>query len=75
MARGGFGPTYVKRTVRMNSIRKGLLGGSRFWLAVFAAGFVARWSGKVTKRGEMPVRYSERLEPGESIVITHIDTA
>ena len=55
------GPTYVKRTVRMNSIRKGLLGGSRFWLAIFGLGYVARWSGKVTKRGEMPVRFSEEL--------------
>ncbi len=73
MAGRGFGPTYVKRTVRRNSVRKGLLGGSRFWLAIFIAGYVARWSGKVTKRGEMPVRYSERLLPGESITITHID--
>jgi hypothetical protein len=73
MARAGFGPTYVKRTIRMNSIRKGLLGGSRFWLTVFAAGYVARWSGKVSKRGEMPVRFSEPLGPGEEIVIRHID--
>ena len=66
------GPSYVKRTIRVNSIRKGLLGGSRFWLVVFALGSVARWSGKVTKRGEMPVRYSERLEPGEELVIRHL---
>lgn len=71
MASRGFGPTYVKRTVRMNSVRKGLLGGSRFWLVVFGLGYVARWSGKVTKRGEMPVRFSERLEPGETLVIRH----
>ena len=75
MAGRGFGPTYVKRTVRMNSIRKGLLGGSRLWLAVFAAGYAARWSGKVTKRGEMPIRFSEPLGPGEEIVIRHVDSA
>lgn len=73
MARRGLGPAYVRRTVRMNSIRKGLLGGSRFWLVVFGLLQIGRWSGNVTKRGEMPVRYSERLEPGEAIVIRHID--
>jgi len=73
MAGRGFGPTYVKRTVRMNGIRKGLLGGSRFWLAIFGLGYVARWSGKVTKRGEMPVKFSEALQPGEEIVIRHTD--
>lgn len=70
----GFGPSYVRRTVRVNSIRKGLLGGSRFWLAVFGLGYVARWSGKVTKRGEMPVRFSEALAPGEELVIRHTHT-
>ncbi len=73
MARAGFGPTYVKRMIRMNSIRKGLLGGSRFWLTVFAAGYVVRWSGRVTKRGEMPVRFSEPLAPGETLLVRHID--
>lgn len=71
MAGRGLGPTYVKRTIRMNSIRKGLLGGSPFWLTVLGLGYLARWSGKVTKRGEMPVRFSEKLEPGEELVIRH----
>jgi hypothetical protein len=71
----GLGPAYIKRTVRVNSVRKGLLGGSRFWLTVFALGQVARFAGKVTKRGEMPVRYSETLGPGETLVIRHIDTS
>ena len=75
MAGSGLGPSFVKRTVRRNSIRKGLLGGSRFWLAIFGLGYLARWSGKVTKRGEMPIRLSEALKPGESIVIRHIDPA
>ncbi|MDW3218389.1 MAG: hypothetical protein R8F63_07220 [Acidimicrobiales bacterium] len=71
MAGRGFGPTYVKRTIRMNGIRKGLLGGSPLWLTIFGLGYLARWSGKVTKRGEMPVRYSEPLKPGEELVIRH----
>jgi len=73
MASFSFGPAYVKRTIRVNSVRKGLLGGSRFWLGMFAAGYLVRWSGKVTKRGEKPIRFSEALKPGESLVIRHID--
>ncbi len=72
MASTRIGPTYVRRMIRMNSIRKGLLGGSRFWLAVFAAGYVGRWSGKVTKRGEIPIAFSEKLADGESFEIRHI---
>lgn len=71
MARRGFGPAFVKRSIRTNSVRKGLLGGSRFWLVIFGLRHVARWSGKVTKRGEMPIRFSEPLQPGEQLVIRH----
>lgn len=72
MAARSFGPTYVKRTIRYNSVRRGLLGGNRFWLTVFALGRLARWSGKVTKRGDMPIRFTERLEPGEAYEIRHV---
>lgn len=71
MAGRGSGPSFVKRTVRRNSIRKGLLGGSRFWLTIFGLRYVARWSGKVTKRGEMPIQFSEELAQGEQLVIRH----
>ena len=63
---------YVKRYIRVNALRRGVFGGSRFWTAVFAAGLVGRWFGKVTKRGEMPVITSDDLQPGESLVIRHL---
>jgi hypothetical protein len=72
MARGRFGASYVRRTIRRNGIRKGLLGGSRFWMAVFVAGRLAGWTGKVTKRGELPVVFSEKMKLGESYEIRHI---
>ncbi len=75
MAERGFGPASVKRTLRANGIRKGLLGGSRFWMFVFVAGSLLRWSGRATKRGEMPVKFSERLGPGEEMIIRHIESA
>ncbi len=68
-----FGPAYLKRSFRFNATRKGLLGGNRFWLAMFGLIQVAKWSGKVTKRGEAPIRFSESLAPGESFVVRHVD--
>lgn len=71
---GRFGAAYLRRTIRYNSVRRGLLGGSRFWLAIFALARVAKWSGKVTKRGDMPIRFSEQLEPGEAFEIRHVSS-
>ncbi len=71
MARS-FGPRYVKRVIRDNSLRRGLFEGNRFWLTMFGLGQLARWTGKVTKRGEMPLRFSERLRPGEAYEIRHV---
>ena len=68
-----FGLTSLFETLRANSFRKGLLGGSRVWLTVFIARFVLRWLARVSKRTEMPVKFSERLAPGESLVIRHVD--
>ena len=62
---------YLARYLRFNATRKGLLGGSKGWLAVFAALTIGRQIGKVTKRGEAPIVYSERLEPGQVLVLTH----
>ncbi|GEM_PF-1033611 len=71
MAGRSFGSAYLRRTVRINSVRKGILGGSRFWFAVYVLRFLGRWSHKVTKRGEMPVVFSQRLQPGETLELRH----
>jgi hypothetical protein len=62
---------FVKRYIRTNAIRRGLLGRDRFWMTVFALGLLGRQVNKVLKRGDMPVLFSEKLKPGESFVITH----
>ena len=62
----------LRRYIRMNALRRGLLGGSRPWLAVFVLGLLGRQMGKVTKRGETPLVLSEALKPGEALLITHI---
>lgn len=39
---------------------------------VFFASMVLRQFNKVLKRGVMPIRFSEKLEPGATYVISHI---
>lgn len=63
---------YIQRRIRYNAVRRGLLGGSRFWTAVYFAGHVRRFAQKVTKRGEMPVITSDELGVGEGLVIRHL---
>lgn len=66
------GKAAAARYLRFNATRQGLLGGSKPWLAVFVLLRLAKQVNKVTKRGEMPLVFSEKLEPGASYVITHI---
>ncbi len=66
------GVTVLRRTVQVRALREGLFGGSRFWLAVFVLLRVGRWTRRVTKRGPMPVRYSQKLRPGEGLIVRHL---
>ncbi len=59
-----------RRVTRIGVIR-GLLGGSRSWLVLWAAATGFRLVAKVLRR-QAEVVYSEELEPGESLVITHL---
>ena len=63
---------YLKRWLRYNALRKGLLGRQGPWMFVFFASMFLRQVNKVLKRGQMPLRFSEKLEPGASYVISHI---
>jgi hypothetical protein len=58
---------YLQRNAR----RRGLVGGERKWLAVFAGFAVLSFLRTVAKRGPMPVVFSEALAPGDSILISH----
>ncbi|MGI8777391.1 MAG: hypothetical protein ACR2LJ_08400 [Acidimicrobiales bacterium] len=52
-------------------ITRGLLGGSRGWLAVGTAAVSLRLLAKMAIK-EPKVVFSEDLAPGESLVITHL---
>jgi len=73
MARKSFGRAYLSRTIRIHSIRKGLFGGSTFWLVVFGARLIGSRTKAFTKRGEMPIRFSQKLAVGERLDVAHLD--
>ena len=62
----------LRRYLRVNALRRGVLGGSRPWLAILVLGLIGRGLGKVSKRGEAPIAFREALEPGQSLLITHL---
>jgi len=67
-----FRSAYVRRWLRYNALRKGLLGRQGPWLFVFVMSFLFRRLNTILKRGEMPIRFSEKLEPGVSYMISHL---
>lgn len=63
---------YLRRWIRYNALRKGLLGRQGPWFVIFVLSVLGRRANAVLKRGEMPLRFSEKLEPGVSYVISHV---
>ncbi len=64
--------SYVKRLVRMNATRKGLLGGSPLWRAVWLMLTLRKGWSKVSKSGEAPITFTEPLREGEAWSIVHV---
>ncbi len=69
---GRLNPGNWKQTLRTNAVRRGLIGGSVFWQAMLVALWLAKFVGKVAKRGEKPVRFSQALRVGEVMEIRHL---
>ncbi|MCY4068057.1 MAG: hypothetical protein OXE79_02955 [Acidimicrobiaceae bacterium] len=53
--------------------RRGLLGSSRVWFAVFVAGGVVRLARRAMKPDKPETLLSERIGPGEGISIRNVD--
>lgn len=61
---------FLRRLIRLRAVQRGLLGGSRFWMAVF--GLQTGW--RIFKRLTDPTPrtlLTEELRPGETIVVAH----
>ena len=56
--------------LRKNAVRRGLFGGNRWWMALGILIYGRRLVRKIAGR-DPEVVYSERLEPGQSLLITH----
>lgn len=63
---------YIKRVIRLNATRKGLLGGSTPWRAVWVMLTLRKGWSKVSKSGEAPVTFTEPLKEGEAWTIVHV---
>lgn len=54
-----------------SSLRRGLLGTSDRWTLVFAVLGMVRLIRWVARRTDAPIAVTERLKPGETLIITH----
>lgn len=63
---------YIKRTIKMNALRKGLLGGSPVWRTVWFLSIVRKFWSKVSKKGEAPVVFTDDLDEGTGWSLVHV---
>ena len=62
-------PSFVKRYVRMHATSKGLLGGSRFWTAVWMATATAAVVKRLTA-DKPEIIFRSELRDNDSLVIS-----
>ena len=59
------------RSLTRLGIYRGLLGGNRAWMALGAVAVGLRGLGRLAAK-EPKVVFSEQLDPGQTLVITHL---
>ena len=59
------------RSLTRLGVVRGLLGGNRGWIAIGAVASGLRALGKMARK-EPKVVFSEQLDPGQTLVITHL---
>ena len=59
------------RSLTRLGVYRGLLGGNRGWMAIGAVAAGLRAFGKMAAK-EPKVVFSEQLDPGQTLVITHL---
>jgi hypothetical protein len=60
----------VRRLLFARAMQRGFLGHSRFWTIVGTIGVAMKVLRKLTK-DEPEVAYSEKLRPGQTLLISH----
>lgn len=61
----------IVRTLRRNALRKGLLGGSPLWRAVWGVQLALKGWNKISKGGEAPIEFDESLDEGGVWALVH----
>ncbi len=64
-------PKAATRYIRWNATRKGIFGGSKMWLGVWGFLKLKGFAGKVTKKGEPELAFSQTVKPGHWFEIVH----
>ena len=57
--------------ITRQAVRRGLLGSSRIWFAVFVSGSLAKLARRALRARQAPPAFSERLELGATIEVRH----
>ena len=64
--------TYIKRLLKSNALRKGLLGGSPFWRVVWGAQLLLKGWNKISKDADdAPIEFNEPLQEGQVWAVVH----
>jgi len=61
-----------KRLVKKKALRKGLLGGSLFWRGVYGYITFRKFWRHISKRGDAPLVFSEKIREGEAWAMVHV---
>ena len=62
----------ITRLIKTNALRKGLLGGSPLWRAIWVAQLLRKGWSRISKGGEAPVTFSEPLGEGTAWTLVHV---
>ncbi len=65
------GSAALRGWIGRQALRRGLLGSSWLWLAVYVAGRAARLMRRAAGTKHAPVVFSQRLAPGSALLIRH----
>ena len=60
----------MRRLLLARAMRKGFLGGSRFWTVLGTLGLAMKVLRRIT-RNEPEVAFCEELRPGQTLLISH----
>jgi hypothetical protein len=62
----------MRRKFRTKAVRKGLVGGSRMWRAIWVLMTLRNGWARLSKSGGAPIKFTEPLREGEAWEVVHV---